>query len=149
MKKLILIIAMIMGIGLVSAYVVGTIISEQQLQNIDFDTVDLDCSYGYINLVNLNGKYNLRNSYKCYDLDKYTFDSYEIVESNLVLEYDDKEFFTCVREGGTQVECFEQYVKPIWNEEVLNYEFILRAKLKAMQSGRNSLISGLLARYYE
>jgi len=150
MKKLAIIIMIALSISFVAgAIAVGTILTRQQVDNIDYTNVDLNCEYDYIWLKVINGKLTLTSKYNCFDLEPAGDGNYEIANSNLVLTYNDEGFFTCIRVNHTQIDCFEDYVKPKWDNEILNYQYYLRMKLKSIQDDYPFIINKDLVRYYK
>lgn len=137
---------------LVSSLIIGAdtinILTKSQINQIDFSRVDLNCKNDIISLKNIDGIITLTSRYICFDLEPYTNESYEVIESPLMLKYSDDDFFSCLRINKTEVKCFEQYVKPNWDIQILNYEYYLRIKLNSTKNNYPFIINKDLIRYY-
>lgn len=122
--------------------------SQDDLNNINFHSVNLNCHIGNIFLDN-NGGWVLRSNVVCDDYVKHNRTDYELRQVNFLIEYKDDDFFTCLREGIlSDVICYENYVKSDWEIKLLNYEYLQRRKLISIQTEGEPILSYDLVRYY-
>lgn len=126
-----------------------TTVDKDTFKRYDFKTYNLDCNYGAINVVLEDNKFVLIGTYNCVYAEFGERDTIDMLKQPLRLKYSDADFFTCMREGIKDTICFTTYVKPKWDEETLNYQYVLRRYLAQMQNSSNTILSRQLIKYYQ
>lgn len=148
MKKIIIIaFASILFIIMISATFNKEIEDITDYNNKDFDKLNLNCRYGNINIIKDNDKFKLVMPYTCLSYSFYSSTQLENEETTFYLEYADNDFFTCVRLGNPDLECFNTYIRDEWETEILNYQYFQKEYLKRLTT-YESMVSKNLSSLY-
>lgn len=128
-------------------------VDQATIDLIDMSTVDLGYSFGRINLEILDNSWTLHTSVSYFSVNKLNSTHYQTIEESKTYSYsfndviliDEKayygrEFFTCSL-TSSDLQCFNTWVLPIWQQEFIIHDAMIRKQLTSYQTGGAPLLS--------
>lgn len=150
MKKIFLIIALIfLATNAFAQVEQDTIISQQQLDSVNFDTFNLQYQVRQVYLEFDRGVWFLKANVVFLNVYRVFSNQYEVQYRVFTYSYSGQDFFNCWRTGAnSDVGCFTTFVLPTWVNQFFANDFLHRKYLKSLQTGGDPMLSSELANYF-
>ena len=100
-KLILFALALVCLVGTVSAIDEGQILTQAQIDNIDFDTVNLQCRFDGLQTRLLDGMFEF--DFSCLSLER-NGTRYKVIRQNVTEYFTIREYLDC-RKTGTRIEC--------------------------------------------
>ncbi len=128
-------------------------INQEQLDSINFGTVDLRYEWSTVRLdwddgFRLWTEIRMATAIKIDDFYGEGQDGYRIGQKSFILEYTRRDFFSCFFQGNPPLQCFENYVESDWDIGINTNDFTHRRYLRSLQTGGDPIISRGLRDFY-
>lgn len=129
-KLILFAIGMFLLVGTVSAISVGDILTQNQVNGINFDTANLNCSFNGGQIV--LGEMAIRLNFDCMSLMKQDDGNYLVIERNWDEDYSLFSYVQC-RVGSSKAVCLGQ-AKTFFLDFFQRYKLLIRSDLKKYQT---------------